>query len=75
MVAKRIAVLGGGLIGLATAYKLLLRYPGLDVQLYEKEAGTRDTTNLAGTVEYCTAAYTMSPGRSRPNSRLKESEK
>ncbi len=36
---KRIAVVGGGLIGLATAYKLLLRYSDLSVDLFEKEAG------------------------------------
>lgn len=37
MAAKRIAIIGGGLIGLATAYKLLLKYPGIQVQLFEKE--------------------------------------
>lgn len=36
---KRIAVVGGGLIGLATAYKLLLRHPGLSLDLFEKEDG------------------------------------
>jgi len=36
---KRIAVVGGGIIGLATAYKLLLRYPDLQLDLFEKEAG------------------------------------
>lgn len=35
---KRIAVIGGGLIGLATAYKLLLKYPGIQLDVYEKEA-------------------------------------
>jgi L-2-hydroxyglutarate oxidase len=35
---KRIAVVGGGLIGLATAYKLLLKYPGVQLDLFEKEA-------------------------------------
>lgn len=34
---KKVAVIGGGLIGLATAYKLLLRYPNLKVQVFEKE--------------------------------------
>lgn len=34
---KRIAIIGGGLIGLATAYKLLLKYPTSQVQLFEKE--------------------------------------
>ncbi len=36
---KRIAVVGGGLIGLATAYKLLLKYPTLQLDLFEKEEG------------------------------------
>ncbi len=35
---KRIAVIGGGLIGLATAYKILLRYPGAELHVFEKEA-------------------------------------
>lgn len=35
---KSIAVIGGGLIGLATAYKLLLRNPDLSLDLFEKEA-------------------------------------
>jgi L-2-hydroxyglutarate oxidase len=34
---KKIAVVGGGLIGLATAYKLLLKYPNMTVQVFEKE--------------------------------------
>jgi L-2-hydroxyglutarate oxidase len=38
--SKRIAIVGGGLIGLATAYKLLLRFPGSRVDLYEKEPDT-----------------------------------
>lgn len=36
---KRIAVVGGGLIGLAIAYKLLLRHPDISLDLFEKEAG------------------------------------
>ncbi len=36
---KRIAVIGGGIIGLATAYKLLLNNSSLKVELFEKESG------------------------------------
>ena len=35
---KRIAVVGGGLIGLATAYKLLLKYRDIRIDLFEKES-------------------------------------
>ncbi len=35
---KRIAVIGGGIIGLATAYKLLLKNPSIHVELFEKES-------------------------------------
>lgn len=34
---KSVAVIGGGLIGLATAYKLLERHPGIKLDVYEKE--------------------------------------
>jgi L-2-hydroxyglutarate oxidase len=34
---KHIAVIGGGLVGLATAYKILLKFPGTTVHVYEKE--------------------------------------
>jgi L-2-hydroxyglutarate oxidase len=37
MLNKRIAVIGGGIIGLATAYKLLLKFPQLEVTVFEKE--------------------------------------
>ncbi len=34
---QNVAVIGGGLIGLATAYKLLEKHPGLKLDVYEKE--------------------------------------
>jgi L-2-hydroxyglutarate oxidase len=34
---KSVAVIGGGLIGLATAYKLLEKHPGIKLDVYEKE--------------------------------------
>lgn len=35
----RVAVIGGGIVGLATAYQLLRRYPAMELLLLEKEAG------------------------------------
>jgi L-2-hydroxyglutarate oxidase len=35
--SKRIAVIGGGIIGLATAYKLQIKYPQAKIILFEKE--------------------------------------
>jgi L-2-hydroxyglutarate oxidase len=37
---KSVAVIGGGLIGLATAYKLLEKHPGIKLDVYEKEDRT-----------------------------------
>ncbi len=37
--ARHYVVIGGGIIGLATAYQLLKKSPGLQVTLLEKEAG------------------------------------
>ena len=34
---KSVAVIGGGLIGLATAFKILDKHPGLKLDVYEKE--------------------------------------
>jgi L-2-hydroxyglutarate oxidase len=36
-VKKRIAVIGGGIVGLAIAHKLLKKYPGAQLELFEKE--------------------------------------
>ena len=33
-----IAIVGGGIVGLATAYKLQLNFPHLDIVVFEKEA-------------------------------------
>jgi (S)-2-hydroxyglutarate dehydrogenase len=35
----KVAVIGGGIVGLATAHQLLHRYPGIQLLLLEKEAG------------------------------------
>jgi L-2-hydroxyglutarate oxidase len=36
-VKKRIAVIGGGIVGLAITHKLLKKYPGAQLELFEKE--------------------------------------
>jgi (S)-2-hydroxyglutarate dehydrogenase len=35
----KVAIIGGGIVGMATGYRLLERYPSLRVVLFEKEAG------------------------------------
>jgi (S)-2-hydroxyglutarate dehydrogenase len=35
----RVAIIGGGIVGLATAHQLLRRYPAVELLLLEKEAG------------------------------------
>jgi L-2-hydroxyglutarate oxidase len=50
MAAERLVIIGGGIVGLATAVKLLARRPGLQVTLLEKEArvGTHQSTHNSG---------------------------
>ena len=36
-----VAIIGGGIVGLATAYRLLERFPGTTVTILEKEANDR----------------------------------
>lgn len=50
MVKKRVAVIGGGIVGTALAYNLSL-YPWIDVTLFEKDQiGSGTTAKSAGTV-------------------------
>lgn len=46
----KIAIVGGGIVGLATAYQLLMRFPATQVLLLEKEerAGKHQTGNNSG---------------------------
>lgn len=39
MAGPRVVVVGGGIVGLATAYRLLQAHPGIDLTVVEKEAG------------------------------------
>ncbi len=50
MSAKRFTIIGGGIVGLATAYKLGLRCPGAAIRVLEKEAkvGQHQTGNNSG---------------------------
>jgi len=54
----RVAIIGGGIVGLATAYQLLLRHPGVQVLVLEKETGPakHQTGNNSG-VLHCGLYY------------------
>ncbi len=55
---KRTAIIGGGIVGLATAYRLLLRYPGMQLLLLEKEEGPgRHQTGHNSGVLHCGLYY------------------
>src|SRR5438270_10142081 len=48
--AKTVLIVGGGIVGLATAYRLLERFPAAKVTLLEKEAavGAHQSTHNSG---------------------------
>lgn len=54
----KIAIIGGGIVGLATAHQLLLRYPEVQLLLLEKESGPgrHQTGNNSG-VLHCGLYY------------------
>ena len=47
---QRITIIGGGIVGLATAYRLLQKWPGAKVRILEKEdgVGRHQTGNNSG---------------------------
>ena len=47
-----IAIIGGGIIGLATAYKLQIKYPNSTIVLFEKEniLAAHQTGNNSGVI-------------------------
>jgi (S)-2-hydroxyglutarate dehydrogenase len=54
----RVAVIGGGIVGLATAHQLLQRFPAIKVVLLEKEAGPgRHQTGHNSGVLHCGLYY------------------
>jgi (S)-2-hydroxyglutarate dehydrogenase len=60
----KIAIIGGGIVGLATAYQLLNRFPSTSVMLLEKEAGAgRHQTGHNSGVLHCGLFY--QPGSSK----------
>jgi len=55
---KRIAIVGGGIVGLATAYRLTERFPGVSITLLEKEDGVgRHQTGHNSGVLHCGLYY------------------
>lgn len=60
----KIAIIGGGIVGLATAYQLLNRFPSTRVTVLEKEAGAgRHQTGHNSGVLHCGLSY--KPGSSK----------
>ena len=54
----KVAVVGGGIVGLATAYQILKRYPSLQLLLLEKEDGPgRHQTGHNSGVLHCGLYY------------------
>lgn len=61
---QKIAIIGGGIVGLATAHRLLLRHPEAKVLVFEKEAGPgRHQTGHNSGVLHCGLYY--KPGSSK----------
>jgi L-2-hydroxyglutarate oxidase len=58
VLVKRIAVIGGGIVGLATAYRLTDRFPGARITVFEKESavGRHQTGHNSG-VLHCGLYY------------------
>src|ERR1035437_9673316 len=58
MNSKRVVIVGGGIVGLATAYRLSERFPGARVCVLEKEAGVgRHQTGHNSGVLHCGLYY------------------
>jgi L-2-hydroxyglutarate oxidase len=56
--ARKVAIVGGGIVGLATAHQLLQRFPSIQLLLLEKEAGPgRHQTGHNSGVLHCGLYY------------------
>jgi (S)-2-hydroxyglutarate dehydrogenase len=56
--SKRVMIVGGGIVGLATAYRLSERFPGARIGVLEKEAGVgRHQTGHNSGVLHCGLYY------------------
>jgi (S)-2-hydroxyglutarate dehydrogenase len=56
--ARKFAIIGGGIVGLATAHQLLLRFPSIQLLLLEKETGPgRHQTGHNSGVLHCGLYY------------------
>ena len=62
----KVAIIGGGIVGLATAYQLLLRFPSTQLLLLEKESGPgrHQTGNNSG-VLHCGLYYKPGSAKAR----------
>lgn len=58
MKSKKVAIIGGGILGLAIGYQLIKKYPGIKIHLFEKEnkIGLHQSGNNSG-VLHCGLHY------------------
>ena len=64
--AKRIVVIGGGIVGLSTAYQILQRFPSVHLCLLEKECGPgRHQTGHNSGVLHCGLYYKPGSAKAR----------
>lgn len=62
----KVAIIGGGIVGLATAHEILLRHPSVQVLVLEKEAGPgRHQTGHNSGVMHCGLYYRPGSARAR----------
>jgi len=63
---KTVAIIGGGIVGLATAHQLLQRFPSIQLLLLEKENGpARHQTGNNSGVLHCGLYYTPGSNKAR----------